>query len=126
MKVTTWLIWSVLWTSPVVLAVEPWGLEKGTPALQSAGALAFGPDDVLFVGDTKSAAVFAIATGDTNGDSSKADINIKGLRAALSDVCDAEATINDLAVNPRTGTVFISVTTAGGNESAISLSRLMC
>ena len=43
----------------------PWGMKTGTPALKSAGPLAFGPDGVLFVGDTKAATLFAIGTGDT-------------------------------------------------------------
>lgn len=111
MKTIVCLLLTALWTSCAVLAAEPWGLQRGTPDLQSAGALAFGPDDILFVGDTKSAAVFAIATGNTKGNSSGADINDFG--EAISDVCGAEATINDLAVNPRTGTVFVSVTAGG-------------
>src|SRR6516225_9541241 len=36
------------------------GLTKGTPDLKSAGALAFGPDGILFVGDSRGGAVFAI------------------------------------------------------------------
>lgn len=101
----------------MTLAADNWGLEPGTPDLQSAGALAFGPDDVLFVGDTRSATVFAIATGDTEGTSVAGSLNIENLNGALSDVCEAEATINDLAVNPRTGTVFVSV--MAGDEPAI-------
>ncbi len=44
------------------------GLEPGTPEMKSATVLAFGPEDILFVGDAKAATVFAIATGDTQGD----------------------------------------------------------
>ncbi len=98
-------------------ASDRWGLEPGTPDLRSAGALAFGPDDVLFIGDTSSAAVFAVATGDKGDGSTSADILIDDITSAVSDVCGAEATINDLAVNPRTGTVFLSVT--AGEEPAI-------
>ena len=36
-------------------STEAFGLTDGTPALKSAGALAFGPGSVLFVGDTASA-----------------------------------------------------------------------
>ena len=32
----------------------------GTPALESIGAIAFGPDNVLFVGDSQGAAVYAV------------------------------------------------------------------
>ena len=39
-------------------------LKQGNPQLKSAGPLGFGPDGILFVGDTQGAAVFAIDTGD--------------------------------------------------------------
>lgn len=64
MKSTTRLVLTILCLPSFLSAAEPIGLKSGAPALQSAGALAFGPEDILFVGDTKSAAVFAIATGD--------------------------------------------------------------
>lgn len=95
-------------------AAEPWDLKKGTPDMKSAGALAFGPDDVLFIGDTKSATVFAIATGDTGNPTVGTVIAIDHIDQAISDVCGADASINDLATNPRTGTTFLSVTTNDG------------
>src|SRR4051794_41341780 len=39
-------------------------LKTGTPDLKSAGPLAFGPDGILFIGDTRGAALFAVDTGD--------------------------------------------------------------
>lgn len=104
-----------LCTTPVSAA--GWGLERGTPDIQSAGSLAFGPGDVLLVGDTKSAAVFAISTGDTEGDSSQANVNITDLAGRISEVVGSKATINDLATNPKTGSVFVSVT--AGDKPAI-------
>ena len=44
------------------------GLEKGTPKIQSAGPMTFGPNGILFLGDPKSAAIFAIDTDDNSGD----------------------------------------------------------
>ena len=86
------------------------GLKPGTPDLQSATTLAFGPGDILFVGDAKSAAVFAIATGNTSGDAGSAAINIENLPGVLAGELGAGAiTINDLAVNPRTGAAFVAV-----------------
>src|ERR1700676_2974160 len=40
--------------------------DRSTKALESAGVLAFGPDNVLFVGDTKGAAVHAFALRPTD------------------------------------------------------------
>ena len=87
------------------------GLKPGTPDLQSATTLAFGPSDILFVGDAKSAAVFAIATGNTTGDAGASAINIENLPSVLAGELGAKAVaINDLAVNPRTGAAFVAVT----------------
>jgi len=100
--------------APVNLAsaADIWGLKAGTPDLQSATTLAFGPEDILFVGDAKGAAVFAIATGNTEGDAAKASININDLPAAIANELHAEKVeINDLAVNPRTGAAFVAVST---------------
>ena len=56
-------------------AADLLGLNRGTPELKSATTLAFGPEDILFIGDSKSAAVFAVATGDTQGNAAAASIN---------------------------------------------------
>lgn len=91
-------------------AAEQWGLERGTPDIKSAGSLTFGPEDILFVGDTKSAAVFAFATGDKDGDASKANINVEDVVDKIGSLAGGTATINDIAVNPTTGSVFVSAT----------------
>lgn len=39
-------------------------LAKGKPEIRSMSALAFGPDGVLFVGDSRAGAVFALDLGD--------------------------------------------------------------
>ena len=93
-------------------------LEEGTPDIQRAGVLAFGPQGVLFVGDAKSAAVFAIGTGDTEGDPSQAQINIEALDEKLATalgVGPGEVVVNDMAVNPLSGNVYLSVTKGGAD-----------
>jgi hypothetical protein len=98
---------------PVSLAsaADVWGLKAGTPDMKSASTLAFGPADILFVGDAKGAAVFAVATGNTEGDASKASINIDDLPTAIGNELHVKnVVINDLAVNPRTGAAFVAVT----------------
>jgi hypothetical protein len=99
-------------------AADIWGLNKGTPEMKSATTLAFGPDDILFVGDARAATVFAIATGDKDGDPSEASISIDNLPKAIADVLHAEeVAINDLAVNPRTGAAFVACT--AGDKAAL-------
>lgn len=115
-----------------------WGLKEGTPELKSAGSLAFGPDGILFVGDAKGATIFAIATGDTKGDPNKTEINVSGLNAKIAELLGANAdkvTLSDLAVNPLTGNVFLSVSKAGsptlvriaadGKLSQVSLQKVL-
>ena len=97
-------------------AADKWGLKPGSPELQSAGPLAFGPDGILFVGDAKAATVFAIATGDTQGEPTKAKWDIENLREKLAETLGGspqQVTVNDLAVNPLSGNVFLSVTASG-------------
>jgi len=87
------------------------GLNQGNADLKSAGPLAFGPEGVLLVGDTEAAAVFAIATGDTRGDAAKADYNLKNLDKKIAEATGAAkgtVSINDLAVNPLSGNLYLS------------------
>lgn len=90
-----------------------YGLKLGTPNLKSAKSLTFGPADVLFVGDTKSATVFAISTGDTEGDAANTTVEVNNIGVNLSDMFSGPTKINDLVVNPATGTVFVACETNG-------------
>lgn len=107
-------------------SADIYGLSEGAPELQSAGALAFGPDGIIFVGDAKGAAVFAIRTGDQaveEGD--RINLQIEGFNNQLAEefgVASAEVVINDLAVNPATGNVFFSLDL--GPEATPSIVRL--
>ena len=95
-------------------AANLWGLKQGHADLASATTLAMGPDDILFVGDAKGASVFAIATGDTEGDPASASIHIHDLpKAVAAALGGGEAVVNDLAVNPRTGTAFLAAAVDG-------------
>lgn len=94
------------------VAADQYGLEKGTPEIKSAGPMAFGPDGILFIADTKGGAVFALSTGEKAGDPSKVNVQVNGLNVRLAQLLKAESeaiNVTDLAVNPRTGTVYLSV-----------------
>jgi hypothetical protein len=102
-------------------------MKVGTPDIKSAGAIAFGPDGILFVGDTKGAAVFAIATDDTKAEKSAGKLHAEGLNKQVASVLGTEAdavTINDLATNPLTGAVFLSVTKGKGAEATPAIVRV--
>lgn len=108
-------------------SADDWGLKSGAPGLKSAGALAFGPDGVLLVADTKSATLFALGTGDNKGVATKADYKIEGLTekvGATLSVPAAEVKINDLAVNPETGRVFLSVIKGTGPNTTPAIVKI--
>jgi hypothetical protein len=107
-------------TVPAAAADLKDGLQKGTPTLKSAGALAFAPEGILFVADTKDAAIYAIATNDQKGDASQ-PINVEKIDAkvaALLGSTPQDVTINDIAVNPASGTAYLSVSRGNGPRAA--------
>lgn len=101
-------------------------LSKGTPKLQSAGPLAFGPEGILFVSDPKGAAIFAIATNDTKGDDTKA-INVEGIDAKIASMLGTktdDVLINDVAVNPASGMAYLSVSRGRGPDAIPAIVRV--
>lgn len=95
-------------------AADKWGLKEGPVKLQSAGTLAFGPDGILFVGDTKAAAVVAISTGDNKGREKAGTINVEDIGKQVAGMFDSPgARITDLAVNPLSKNVYLSVSIRG-------------
>src|SRR4051794_24870186 len=76
------------------------GLKKGTPDIKSAGPLAFGPDGILFVGDTAGAALFAIDTGD-RGPAAQGTVKSDGVNRKIAEAIGTtpdQILVNDLAV----------------------------
>jgi hypothetical protein len=103
------------------------GLKEGKPDLKSAGPLAFGPDGILFVGDTAGAAIFAIDTGDKAEVAEKGKVDVKDISGTVAKVLGTTAQqlmINDMAVNPRSGNVYLSVSRGRGPEAAPLLVRV--
>src|SRR5437016_82696 len=95
-------------------------LQKGTPDLQSAGPLAFGPDGILFVGDTKAAAVFAIDTGDRPGSPASGGITVDRIDEKIASMLGTNPKgilISDLAVNPLSGNAYLSVSRGRGPDA---------
>lgn len=91
-------------------------LKPGEVKLQSTGPITFGPEGVLFVGDPKAAAVYAIGTGDTAA-SKPTPVNIENLSgklAALLGTKEADVQVNDIAVNPESNKVYLSVSRGKG------------
>lgn len=109
-------------TAPVLL-----GTTAGAPDLKSAGTLAFGPENVLFIGDSQSAAVFAVDVNDAAKDSGAEPVALKGIDvkiASLLGTTPDAVVINDLAVHPVSQNVYLAVSRGRGNDARPVLLRV--
>jgi hypothetical protein len=103
------------------------GLAMGDTGIESVGSLAFGPGDVLFVADSKRAKVVAIDVADPSTEAATGPFDLSDLDASLASYlgCDlADVNLRDLAVHPRTGNVYLSVTRGTGDVAQPVLVRI--
>jgi len=103
------------------------GFQEGKPPLQSVGQLAFGPDGILFLADSKGAAIVAFSTGDTQAPSAPVSAPLKVERvnekvAALLGTTPDEVLIEDLAVNPISRNAYLAVSRGRGPTGAATTS----
>ncbi len=100
------------------------GFTTGTPEIKSVSSLTFGPEGVLFIGDSKGAMIFAIDTKDSrrNTQAGTADIqNIDQKVAAALGTTPENITITDMAVNPLSKKVYLSVQSSDGTPVLLRL-----
>lgn len=113
------------WAFPNRMATAT--LSYGTPDVQSMSALAFGPENLLFVGDSKGAAVFALDVNDAEKATSQEPVNLqdvdKKIAALLGTTPDA-ISIHDMAVHPASQNVYLSVTRGQGDAAMPVLLRI--
>jgi hypothetical protein len=107
-----------LLSAAAIFGANTAGMRSGKAELKWAGSLAFGPDAVLFVGDSIGGAIYAIDTEDrTPGSAAKVDI--KGINEKIAAVLGTSADqilINDLAVNPISKKAYVSVSRGRGPD----------
>ena len=111
---------SVAWIRP-----DSSGMILGAPAAQSLGQMAFGPGNVLFIGDNTGAQILAVEIADpTTGTGA---INLEGIDAKVAQVLGvtpADIQINDLAVHPTSKNVYLTVTRGTGASAVPVLLRV--
>ncbi len=120
------LVAAALFTTAAVSADFSSSLKSGKADLKSAGALAFGPDGVLFVGDSVGAAIFALDTQD-RAKGAVGAVEIKGINEKIASLLGATADqilINDMAVNPVSHKVYLSVSRGRGPDAAAVILRV--
>jgi len=102
------------------------GMQTGKAEFKTMGPLAFGPEGILFVADSKSAAITAIATGDTapaRGDGTVKIEKINQQIAALLGTTADRILIDDMVVNPLSRNVYLAVSRGRGPEATPVLIR---
>src|SRR5436309_3144814 len=103
------------------------GLKEGKPAFKSMDQLAFGPEAILFVADTRSAAITAIATDDTRPATDANPFKVEGINQKIAGVLGTTADqilIDDMAVNPISRNAYLAVSRGRGPEAIPVLLRV--
>jgi len=103
------------------------GMKEGKPSFKSMGPIAFDPDGILFVADTKAAAITAISTGDTKAAAGAKPVSVESVDqkiAALLGTSPEQLLINDVAVNPASRNVYVAVTRGRGPDGVPVLLRV--
>ncbi len=111
---------ALCFTAAFAFSASTTGLAPGKVQLKSAGPLAFGPDGILFIGDSLGSAVVAIDTGDTKALGASPAIDIKGINqkvAGLLGVTPDQILINDVKVNPVSKNIYLSVSRGRGPQA---------
>ena len=103
---------------------DKYGFEKGSPEIKSISSLAFGPDGILFIGDSKSASVFAVNTNDAKRAAKGKAVEIKNIDQKIAAALGTDVknvTITDMAVNPASKKVYVAVQNSDGTPVLLRL-----
>ncbi len=100
--------------------------EYGDPGIKSMHALAFSPDGVLFIGDSKSATIFAIQTEDVSAGKEVEDIEVNKVDELIADALGTEVeniTIQDMAIHPLSKRVYLAVHHVDGTPVLLTIQK---
>jgi hypothetical protein len=102
-------------------------MKEGKPAIKSMGPLTFGPEGILFIADTRSAAIVAVATGDVRPAAGAKQLKVEGINqkiAALLGTSADQIIIDDLAINPISRNAYLAVSRGRGPDAIPVLVRV--
>lgn len=91
----------------------------GTPDIKSMSKLTFGPDGILFLGDSRGASVYAFDFKDNERAGGNEALNLRDLDmqiGALLGKRREDILIHDMAVNPISQNVYLTVSYGGENR----------
>jgi hypothetical protein len=116
---------ATLGVSAAFIRPDSSGMIVGSPAVQSLGQMAFGPGNVLFIGDNTGAQILAVEVADEAHGTGA--ITLEGLDTKVAQVlgvAPVDVQINDLAVHPASKNVYLTVTRGSGASAAPVLLRV--
>lgn len=101
------------------------GFTYGNPGIESINAMAFGPEGILFIGDSRHASVFAVETNDQASRSAAENIDMKSIDLTIGKLLGVDAgevNITDMAVHPVSKAVYLSVQLGDGSPVLLKTS----
>jgi hypothetical protein len=93
-------------------------LKPGKAELKSAGAMTFGPEGILFIGDWLGGTIYAFDTHDRTP-STAGPVDITGINQKIASMLGTTADqiiINDIAANPISKSVYLTVSRGRGPD----------
>jgi len=102
-------------------------LTNAQQQIESIGTLEFSDDGVLFAGDNLSGAIHAIDLKSESKAEEKFEINVYNVDvqvAAILGTSSQSIQINDLAVHPKSGEAYLSITRGNGMETMPALIKI--
>jgi hypothetical protein len=114
------LFLTLAFTSLIASNSEP-VMKKGTPEIKSISKLEFNENGVLFLGDSEGGNVFAIDLNDSQSSDFADALNIEDLEndiAGMLGTSSENVLIHDLAVNPVSKNIYLSVSRARAKWSS--------
>lgn len=96
----------------------------GNPEIASINSLSFGPEGILFVGDSKNAAIYALDTKDVEAKEKGSEINIGDFETKIASSLGTtieNIKINDMVVNPISKTVYFAINVVDGTPVLLKL-----
>ena len=100
---------------------------KAQQSIEFIGALEFSDEGVLFIGDNLLGAIHAIDFTTETRTKEKFEININNVDAQIAAILGAaphNVKINDLAIHPKSGEAYLSVTRGHGVEALPALIKI--
>ncbi len=102
-------------------------MKEGKADFQSMGPLTFGPDGIIFIADTKAAAITAISTGDTARASAGKLVKVEAINQKIAGALGTtpdQILIDAVSVNPISHNAYLAVSRGRGPDATPVLMRV--